>query len=184
MSKEKENPKNNVKTKVKTENGGSVLFTRWSESVDTGHEQLSKLEDAYIESVKEMANQFEKNQLTYREFLEQVKVEQQGWQSRVAEEYVTATSGLQFIFPFQSLEAVNKSFEQLVGSNESFPEIGLFDQREIGKQSVDWVQKYVSIMRKSREQYLNVLKNTALSIHEQQQNYLNSVEEQVKQLSL
>ncbi|NEU30930.1 hypothetical protein GN156_09085 [bacterium LRH843] len=169
-------------TNEATENhSGTILFNHWIESIDHCHKQITILENAYIESVKEAAKQLEENQLTFQQFSEQVTIEQQKWEKKTLEEFLTATAGMQFLFPFQSLEKLNEIIEHAVGTSKSELHASLAGKGD-GKSAVSWILKNVELMRKNREQYLSALKKTATSVFEQQQKYVNNVQEQVKQL--
>lgn len=161
-----------------------MLYDNWEESIESWHTQISKHEDHYIDSVKAMAERLKKNQLTYREFLEQVKTKQKEWERLLREEFVTATAGMQFLFPFQSLEKINEMFEKAAEWKDKIPAVDfpLYSNEEIGKLAVDGLEKNILQVRKNREQYLEALKKTASSIIEPQQKYLNSMQEQMKQL--
>jgi hypothetical protein len=174
---------------VKTENEKNVssldlLWNQAFQEVDAWVERANYREEVIIQSAKQLAESVKRNQKNRNELTEQFSKELGEWEKKSREELLSATTGLQYLFPLKSYEEINKQLDQVqskTGELTAIPFRNLANGENVDS-FVAAFTKYIEFIQKNRNQYVTNMKETASIIQNNQRAFMKVMTNQVKNM--
>lgn len=149
----------------------------WAAHADSRDDSFLKEAMHYVKSVK-------RNQGNLKAVTEQFNKEFLDWEKAAREEFLMATTSLQHFFPLKSYEEMNEHVDRI--QQKIMPILGAPCQVVTNSQALDKylgiIKQYISIKKKGRTQFINMIKKTANLVYENQKGFVNLFARQIKSL--
>lgn len=149
----------------------------WTAHADLRDENFLKEAMYYVETIK-------RNQGNLKEVTDQFNREFLAWERAAREEFLMSTTSLQHFFPLKSYEDINQQIDNIQSRTMSIlsspfqvvPNIPILDNY------VKIIEQYISLRKKSRMQYIKMVKQTSNLVYENQKGFVNLFSRQLRTL--
>lgn len=149
----------------------------WVEHADLRDENFLKEAVYYVNSIK-------RNQDNLKEVREQFTKEFSAWERTAREEFLMSTTSLQHFFPIKSYEEINQQIDNI--QKQTLSILGapcqMISNVPILDQYLQIIEQYISLRKKSRLQYIKMVKQAANLIYENQKGFVNLFFRQIRTL--
>ncbi|WP_209123730.1 hypothetical protein [Alkalihalobacillus sp. BA299] len=174
--------KNDVKANDDHFTSLDLLWKQSLQELDAWSERASSREEALLRYTKKIVANSKRNQENIKELIEQFVKEQRDWEKVAREELLTSTSHLQYLFPIQSFEEINRILDNFQNKATELSKIPMYslNNAEVLDRFVESVERFVAFRKNSRLQFVNNLKGTLKIIHENQRGMVELFTKQVK----
>jgi hypothetical protein len=147
----------------------------WAAHADFRDEVFLKEAMRYVESIK-------RNQGSLKEVAEQFNREFMEWEKAARDEFLMSTTTLQHFFPIRSYEDINQQIDLIQQRTlsilavpcQAVSNIQLLDRYE------QMIEQYISLRKKSRLQYIKMIKQASNLVYENQKGFINLFSKQIK----
>jgi hypothetical protein len=149
----------------------------WAAHGDFRDEAFLKEAMYYVESIK-------RNQGNISVVAEQFNKEFTEWEKAAREEFLMSTTSLQHFFPHRSYEEINLQIDNIQKKTMSIlraPCQTIANNQGMDKY-LEVIEKYISLRKKGRTQYLKTIKQAANLVYENQKGFVNLFSRQIKTL--
>lgn len=161
------------------EKKGSSLDLIWQQvqqELDNWNESTTDREEMFLRSSRHFIENVKRSQDNVKELVKHLSKEQRELERMVHEEFLTATTWMQYFFPVQSYEEINRGFNNLQKSEK----LSIFTNCETLEKFMEPVERYVELRRNKRNQFVDSLKETAKVMNDSQKNIIQLITNQVK----
>ncbi|OLO25631.1 hypothetical protein BTR23_24325 [Alkalihalophilus pseudofirmus] len=159
-----------------------LLWKQSLQELDAWSERACYREQVLLNSTKHLVENLKRNQTNMKDFIEQFVKEQRDWEKVAREELLTSTSHLQYLFPIQSFEEINRFVDNFQVKATEISNIPVYSlsNAEVLERFVQSVEQFVEFRKNSRIQFIENLKGTLKIIHENQRGMVQLFTKQVK----
>ncbi|WP_078428122.1 hypothetical protein [Alkalihalobacterium alkalinitrilicum] len=159
-----------------------LLWKQSLQELDAWSERACYREQVLLNSTKHLVENLKRNQTNMKDFIEQFVKEQRDWEKVAREELLTSTSHLQYLFPIQSFEEINRFVDNFQVKATEISNIPVYSlsNAEVLERFVQSVEQFVEFRKNSRIQFIENLKVTLKIIHENQRGMVQLFTKQVK----
>ncbi|MBU8907553.1 hypothetical protein [Desertibacillus haloalkaliphilus] len=177
-----QNEQDQTSTKVES-NSIEMIWEQWIGEVDAWNNRAEKRETALLDMAQDVSEQMKRNRENMKELAEQFFKEQREWERLAREELQASTTMIQYFFPFQSYEEINRSianFQQKAETAMNRP--AQVTQGIDNEKFLNLIEDYIAYRRQNRIQFVKNLKEVSKVIQESQQSVVSMFEKQVKSI--
>jgi hypothetical protein len=147
----------------------------WAAHADFRDEVFLRKAIHYVESIK-------RNQGSLMEVTEQFNREFREWEKAARDEFLMSTTTLQHFFPIRSYEEINQQIDLIQQRTlsilavpcQAVSSIQLLDKYE------QMIEQYIYLRKKSRLQYIKMIKQASNLVYENQKGFINLFSKQIK----
>lgn len=149
----------------------------WAAHADYRDEVFLKETIYYVESIK-------RNQGSIKEATEQFNREFQDWEKAAREEFLMSTTSLQHFFPLASYEEINQQIDNIQRRTLTILELPCqaVTSIQVLDKYLQMIEQYISLRKRSRMQYIKMIKQASNLVYENQKGFVNLFSKQVKAL--
>lgn len=149
----------------------------WAAHADHRDEIFLKEAIYYVDSIK-------RNQGNLKEVREQFNREFSNWERTAREEFLMSTTSLQHFFPIKSYEKINQQIDTIQKRTMSIlsAPCQMITEIPVLDNYLKVIEQYISLRKKSRLQYIRMIKQAANLVYENQKGIANLFSKQMKTL--
>ena len=146
-------------------------------------EKRANLRDGlFFKAAKQFADGVQRNQGNLIELVSQFYQEFSAWEKTAREEFLMSTTSLQHFFPLKSYEDINAQIDQV--QEKTLNILAAPCERFASTLSIDkyleMIEKYITLRKRGREQYIKTVKQAGNLIYENQKSFVNLFARQIK----
>ncbi|WP_160720398.1 hypothetical protein [Bacillus sp. USDA818B3_A] len=163
----------------------SSLDLLWSHAygeLDEWVKRADQRDAIFLKAANQFAESIERNKGNLRELAAQFNQEFSKWELAAREEFLMSTTSLQHFFPLKSYEDINKQIDQIQEKTLSL--LSAPCQRVASTLSFDKylevIEQFISLRKRSRQQYINTVKQVGNLIYENQKAFVNLFARQIR----
>jgi hypothetical protein len=149
----------------------------WAAHADYRDEVFLKEARYYIDSIK-------RNRGNLSEVTDQFSREFRDWEKAARDEFLMSTTTLQHFLPIRSYEDINQQIDQIQQRTLSILAVPCqaVSSLQMMDRYLQMIEQYISIRKKSRMQYVKMIKQASNLIYENQKGFVNLFSRQIKAL--
>jgi len=165
-----------------------MLWMLGFDELDAWKDRFNKRDERFLESVRNYVEKVKKDQENVVTIAAQFSMELKDWEKAAREELLATTTTLQYFFPVNSYEEINRVVDDIQNKTAHLlltpAQAITTGQLQALDKYVETVEQYVAFRKSAREKYIDSVKKTTNVLYENQKMFVNLFAKQVKNTML
>jgi hypothetical protein len=163
-----------------------ILWNQAFRELDEWVKHANFRDDVFLKEAAFFAERIKRNQENITVVTEQFTKELAEWERNAREEILMSTTTLQHLLPKISYEEINQQIDQVQNKAMSIlrAPCQVIENNQLMDQYLTMVEKYISLRKASRRQYISTIKQAGGLIYESQKGFVDLFTNQLKSLIL
>jgi hypothetical protein len=159
-----------------------ILWKHAFSELDQWAKHADFRDDVFLKEAMCFAESIKRNQENIKSVREQFNKEFVNWEVTAREEFLMSTTVLQHIFPKRSYEDINEQIDEIQKRTASIlsTPLQMVVNNQMMDQYFDMIEKYITVRKNGRKQYIKTLKQAASLIYESQKGFVGLLTAQLK----
>jgi hypothetical protein len=165
-----------------------MLWRLGFDELDAWKDRFNKRDERFLESVRNYVEKVKKDQENVVTIAAQFSMELKDWEKAAREELLATTTTLQYFFPVNSYEEINRVVDDIQNKTAHLlltpAQAITTGQLQALDKYVETAEQYVAFRKSAREKYIDSVKKTTNVLYENQKMFVNLFAKQVKNTML